>query len=143
VLLSRYTASIDRSSGIYVNKPIGFGVGRGRGFFTIVRSTACEHTPRSSRKQLNRLRASACNPFRRIRDDLRPASVSSRPGVQGIEWHCSRWVSELTMRFPFEIRMDAEADKTAVYAVAAPLDVTHRAARPSEGHWGSIPLACR
>jgi hypothetical protein len=47
------------------------------------------------------------------------------------------------MRFPFEIRMDAEADKTAVCAVAAPLDVTHRAARPHEGHWGGIPLVYR
>ena len=36
----------------------------------------------------------------------------------------------------------AQADKTAVCAVAAPLDVTQRAARPRGGHWGGVPRAC-
>jgi len=37
----------------------------------------------------------------------------------------------------------AKTDKTAVCAVSAPLDVTHRAARPRGRHWGGVPRACR
>ena len=56
---------------------LSVGVGRRLGF-TSARSIAYEHTPRSSKKQLNHLRASARSPSRGTRDDLRPVLDSSR-----------------------------------------------------------------
>ena len=63
---------------------------------------------------------------------------------EGGEWGCMERLGCRNSRWVFHSRSGsmAEADKTAVCAVAAPLDVTQRAARPRGGHWGGVPRAC-
>ena len=66
----------------------------------------------------------------------RVEEVRARRGMGRAGCRNSRWV------FVLRSESMAQAEKTAVCAVPAPLDVTHRATRPRGGHWGGIPRAC-
>ena len=64
---------------------------------------------------------------------------------EGGEWGCMARLGCRNSRWVLVLRSEsmAKTDKTAVCAVSAPLDVTHRASRPRGRHWGGVPRACR